>query len=73
MRGVEIINCVNCVGLLEKMTLEQRLKGGETVAMWISREREFQVSAKAICMAPRQNLPRGHVDGGQGVTGNSKR
>lgn len=32
VRGVEIINCMNCVGLLQKMTLEQRLKGDETVS-----------------------------------------
>lgn len=32
VRGVEIINSMNRVGLLEKMTLEQRLKGSEAVS-----------------------------------------
>lgn len=31
-RGIEIINCVNCVAFLEKVTPEQRLKGGEAVS-----------------------------------------
>ena len=31
-RGIAIVNYINRVGLLEKVTLEQRLKGGDAVS-----------------------------------------